>query len=70
MVNADTPARRLLTALRSYAETHPKKRFFRLNQAVGHLPPEDQLTEPQLRDLLEGSSEFKLLRNAMIQRVS
>ena len=70
VLSADTPARRVLSALRSYADANPTKRIFRLSAALSDLPPQDQPTEEQLRELLGGSSDFKLLPNAMIKRVS
>lgn len=69
ILSADTPARRVLAALRSYADGNPTKRIFRLSAALSDLPPQDQPTEDQLQDILGSSSEFKLLPNAMIKRV-
>ena len=70
VLSVDTPTRRVLAALRSYATAHPGKRLFRLAAALGELPPQDQPTEEAIRQLLDGSPEFKLLPNAMIKRVS
>jgi hypothetical protein len=67
-VSADTRERRILGGLRAYVEAHPSKRIFRSSAALGHLPPEDQMTEDQLRDLLASTGEFQLLANAMIKR--
>lgn len=70
ILSADTPARRVLAAIRTYADANPTKRIFRLSQALSDLPPQDQPTEDQLLQILGGSSDFKLLPNAMIKRVS
>lgn len=70
VVSVDTRDRRILNALRAYAEAHPDKRIFRVAAALGHLPAEDQMTEPQLQDLLSRTGEFQLLANAMIKRRS
>jgi hypothetical protein len=70
VLSTDTPARRVLAALRSYSSANSSKRIFRLSAALGALPPQEQPTEEQLRELLSDSSEFKLLPNAMIKRVS
>ena len=70
VLSADTPARRVLGALRSYADANPAKRIFRLSAALRDLPPKDQPTEDQLQELLGDSADFKLLPNAMIKRVS
>ena len=68
VVSSDTHGRRILGALRAYADAHPDKRIFRGAAALGHLPPADQMTEQQLRELLSRTGEFQLLANAMIKR--
>ena len=68
--SVNTRSRRILTALRAYAEAHTEKRIFRGTAALGHLPAVDQLTEEELRDLLSKTGEFELLANAMIKRGS
>ena len=68
VASVDTRDHRILSALRSYAETHPNKRIFRVSAALEHLPPENQVTEQQLQDLLSRTGEFQLLPNAMIKR--
>ena len=70
ILGAETPARRVLAALRSYVEANPTKRIFRLSAALMDLAPHHQPTEEQLRELLATSNDFKLLPNAMIKRVS
>ena len=67
---ADTRERRILGALRAFAEAHPHRRIFRAAAALGDLPAGDQMTEPLLRDLLSRTGEFRLLANAMIKRES
>lgn len=70
VASVDTRERRILNALRAYAEAHPDKRIFRAAAALGHLPAEDQMTEQQLQCLLSRTDEFQLLANAMIKRGS
>lgn len=70
VLRADTPARRILAALRTYADANPTRSVFRAAAALGSLPIHEQPTEEQLRQLLATSAEFKLLPNAMIKRVS
>ncbi len=70
VASAETRERRVLGALRAYAEAHPDKRIFRGTAALGHLPTEDQMTEQELRELLSRTDEFKLLANGMIKRGS
>lgn len=70
VASADTRERRILGALRAYAEAHPEKKIFRGAAALGHLAPEDQLTEQELKELLSQNSEFQLLANGMIKRGS
>lgn len=70
VISVDTRDRRILNALRSYAEAHPEKKIFRVAAALAHLPPEDQMTEEQLRELVSQTGEFQFLANAMIKRGS
>lgn len=70
LASTDTRERRILGALRAYVEEHPEKRIFRGAAALGHLPPEDQMTEQELKNLLSRTGEFQLLANAMIKRGS
>ena len=70
VASVDTRDRRILGALRAYAEAHPEKRIFRGVAALGHLPAEDQPTDQQLQELLTMTGEFQLLANAMIKRGS
>lgn len=70
VLRADTPSRRILSAIRSYADANPTRTVFRAAAALADLPPHEQPTEEQLRELLQGSADFKLLPNAMIKRVS
>ena len=70
VASTDTPGRRVTSALKSYSDANPSKRIFRLSAAIGHLPAQDQMTEDQLRATLSQSSDFQLLPNAMIKRVS
>lgn len=70
MLSADAPARRVLTALRSYSDAHPTKSVFRAVAALGDLSAQEQPTEDQLREILSSTADFKLLPNAMIKRVS
>ena len=67
-ISADTRDRRILGALRAYADAHPEKRIFRGAVALGHLPLEDQMTEEQLKELLSRTGEYQVLANAMIKR--
>lgn len=69
VLRADTPSRRILSAVRSYVDANPTRTVFRAAAALADLPPHEQPTEEQLRELLQGSSDFKLLPNAMIKRV-
>jgi hypothetical protein len=70
VASADTSDRRILGALRAYAQAHPERQIFRVAAALGHLSAQDQMTEQQLRELLSRTSEFQLLANAMIKRGS
>jgi len=70
VISADSRERKVIGALRAYAEAHPGKRIFRASAALGDLPPEDQMTDEQLKTTLARTGEFQLLPNAMIKRES
>lgn len=59
---------RLLSELQRYADSSGR-RIFRLATALGDVPPHDHPTEDELGAILDGS-DFELLPNAMIKRVS
>ena len=59
---------RLLSELQRYADSSGR-RIFRLSTALGDVAPHEHPTEDELAGILEGS-EFELLPNAMIKRVS
>ena len=70
VASTNTKARRVLSALHAFVNAHPDKRIFRVSAAIGHLVAQDQPTESELDVLLKGSSDFQLLPNAMIKRIS
>ena len=67
--SVDTRERRVLDALRAFAEAHPSKRIFRGPAAFAALRPGDHMTESDLRDFLTTTGEFVLLANSMIKRL-
>lgn len=59
---------RILSELQRYADSSGR-RIFRLSAALSHVEAHEHPTEEELSATLEGS-EFELLPNAMIKRVS